>query len=282
MSQVVIFDLDETLGYFVEFGIFWEALIIYMKDHEANTPLSPCEFNDLLDLFPEFLRPNIVSVLNYLKHKKESGACNGVMIYTNNQGPAEWAVFIKNYLQYKINYNLFDRIIGAFKINGKCVEPCRTTHDKTYSDFIKCAKLPKNTQICYLDDVYYPKMINDNVYYIKVNPYIHNLSFEEIIKRVMKSKFGEKNITDSVYFEKFMLKIMSAYEYEYIEKMKDEMDIDKIITKKIMLHLQDFFNKKHRRHSKTKNKSSKKSNNNNNGNNGNERNNTKKNNTWKD
>ena len=31
VNKVVVFDLDETLGYFVEFGIFWEALQEYFK-----------------------------------------------------------------------------------------------------------------------------------------------------------------------------------------------------------------------------------------------------------
>ena len=35
------------------------------------------------------------------------------MIYTNNQGPKIWANMIKNYFDAKINYRLFDNIIGA-------------------------------------------------------------------------------------------------------------------------------------------------------------------------
>ena len=29
--KIVVFDLDETLGYFSEFGMFWDALKSYIK-----------------------------------------------------------------------------------------------------------------------------------------------------------------------------------------------------------------------------------------------------------
>ena len=33
-SKIVVFDLDETLGYFVEFGMFWDALKHYYKNKD--------------------------------------------------------------------------------------------------------------------------------------------------------------------------------------------------------------------------------------------------------
>jgi len=67
--KIVVFDLDETLGYFTQFGIFWDSLSDYLKIQ--NKPaLTQCDFNNILDLFPEFLRPNIINILNYLKEKK--------------------------------------------------------------------------------------------------------------------------------------------------------------------------------------------------------------------
>ena len=29
--KIVVFDLDETLGYFTELGLFWDSLIEYIK-----------------------------------------------------------------------------------------------------------------------------------------------------------------------------------------------------------------------------------------------------------
>jgi len=68
------------------------------------------------------------------------------MIYTNNQGPKSWAEGIKNYFDDKINYKLFDQIIAAFKIGENRVELCRTSNEKSVSDFLKCTKLPSNVR----------------------------------------------------------------------------------------------------------------------------------------
>ena len=95
--HIVVFDLDETLGYFVEFGMFWSAIETYY-----GRTLSQSEFNDTLDIYPEFVRPDIIDVLTFLKTKKQQKKCSHIMIYTNNQGPKEWAISIKNYFEYKM------------------------------------------------------------------------------------------------------------------------------------------------------------------------------------
>ena len=246
-SKIVVFDLDETLGYFLELGIFWDSLKSYIKQKKHTTVLTQDEFNQVIELYPEFIRPNILSVLKYLKRKSESGKCDGVMIYTNNNGPKEWVNHIKDFLQKKIGYRLFTQVISAFKVQGKQIEMCRTSYDKTMKDFINCTKIPKNTQICYLDDVFYPNMNHDNVYYIKVKPYVHDLTFEVMIHRFMKSEIGKSMVgeMDQQYFSNYMHDILSRFDYSYVEKTNKEYDIDKIVTKKTMIYLQDFFSEKY-------------------------------------
>ena len=240
--KIVVFDLDETLGYFTEFGIFWDCLIYYLKNKNEET-ITQSDFNDILDLFPEFLRPNIINILNYLKNKKQSLCCHKMMIYTNNSGPKEWAHHIIDYFSKKINYKLFDQLISAFKINGKVVEVCRTTHDKTYNDFIKCTKLPINAEICFLDDTFYPEMANDNIYYINVKPYYHDLKFEYMLDKFSKSDIGKKIINNDDNFIKIMNEHIKLYKYDCIDKETNEYEMDKIVGKQIIKHLQDFFNK---------------------------------------
>ena len=240
--KIVVFDLDETLGYFTEFGIFWDCLIYYFKNKNEHT-LTQSDFNDILDLFPEFLRPNIINILNYLKNKKQSLCCHKMMIYTNNSGPKEWAHHIIDYFSKKINYKLFDQLISAFKINGKVVEVCRTTHDKTYNDFIKCTKLPINAEICFLDDTFYPEMANDNIYYINVKPYYHDLKFEYMLDKFSKSDIGKKIINNDDNFIKIMNEQIKLYKYDCIDKETNEYEMDKIVGKQIVKHLQEFFNK---------------------------------------
>lgn len=243
MNKIVVFDMDETLGYFVEFGMFWDALLQYLP--QSTYKLDQREFNAILDLYPEFIRPNILSILNYLKHKKVAKECSKVMIYTNNQGPKQWIQYVKDYFETKIKYKLFDQIIGAFKVNGKRVEMCRTTYEKTLPDFIKCTNIPENTQICFLDDLYHPKMVYDNVYYIKVNPYVHDLSVDEMLQRFIRSGFGSKLLNGDISnFIQFMKSHIANYNFVYTTKIKGEYEFDKIMTKKTMIHLQIFFNKR--------------------------------------
>ena len=236
--KIIVFDLDETLGYFMELGMFWDALNAYIIEQQINLPINQSLFNKALDLFPEFLRPNILNILNYIKQKKLTNHCNKLMIYTNNQGSTEWVNYIRKYFEEKINYQIFDQIISAFKIRGKRVELCRTSHSKTHSDLIKCTKIPKNTQICFLDDLFHPNMTNENVYYINLKPYTHDLDFNEMITRLLNSDILD---TDVIHCRKFMLDFMKQYHHILVTKTKDTQIIDQIISKKILQHFQIFF-----------------------------------------
>ena len=245
--KVVVFDLDETLGYFVEFGIFWNCLQQYFNNHKMKYSLTQEDFNTTLELYPEFLRPNIMTLLKYLMYKKKSKCCHKMLIYTNNQGPNRWCKQLISYFENKINFELFDQIINAFKINGEVIEFCRTTHDKSFHDLVKCTKIPSNSQICFLDDHYYPEMANDNVYYINVKPYVHDLEIDEMIQRFWNSELREKifakhkNDEIKKMFEKNMNDLFEPYGYMVFEKTKEENNIDKIVSKQILIHLQNFF-----------------------------------------
>jgi len=180
------------------------------------------------------------------KTKKESKCCDKMMIYTNNNGPREWAKYIIEYFEKKINIKLVDQIIAAFKVNGQQVEICRTTHNKTHDDFIRCTKLPQNAEICFLDDTFHPGMSNENIYYINIKPYYYNLSFEEMLERFKNSELSKKyDIVEE--FEKIMLDRWKLYKYIYVEKDKKEYEIDKIVGKHIITHLHRFFNDKPKR-----------------------------------
>lgn len=241
VSKIIVFDLDETLGYFVEFGIFWSAINEYLKYISSKTQLDQSYLNQLLDLYPEFLRPNIVTILKYLKTKKEENKCHQVMIYTNNQGPKIWANMIKNYFDNKINYPLFDKIIGAFKVNGNIIEVCRSSNYKTYKDFIQCTKIPQNTQLCFIDDIYYPEMVHDNVYYINIKAYTHSLAYNIMIKRFLDSEILKSAITNRAECQEYIQTFMGRVMYDHNFKSKQEFMIDKIISKKILEHLETFF-----------------------------------------
>ena len=237
--KVVVFDLDETLGYFVEFGIFWECLTRQLRE-TTSIKLTQDDFSRLLDLYPEFLRPNILNILNYLKSKKINGSCEKVMIYTNNQGPKSWAQQLIHYFDSKLKYNLFDQIVCAFKVNGKRIEPNRTSHEKSYNDLLSCSntKIPSNAEICFLDDNYFPEMSHDNVYYIYVKPYKHDIEYSDMIHRLTNSRILEYGLQE----EEDLLKRMRTYNYTYVIKEDAEYEDDKTISKDILSYLRLFFN----------------------------------------
>ena len=168
-----------------------------------------------------------------------------MLIYTNNNGPKEWSHHIIKYFEKKIEYKLIDQLISAFKIDGKTVEICRTSHNKTHQDLIKCTKIPATAEICFLDDTFYPEMTNDNIYYINIKPYYYDLQFDYMIEKFKESNIGIRLINNNSQseFHSKMLDNIKLYNYEYINKDLKEYEIDKILGKHIIIHLQHFFNK---------------------------------------
>jgi hypothetical protein len=189
-GKYAVFDVDETLGYFSQFGAFVDALNNYYSDFSR---VVFDNFNELLDLYPEFIRPNMIEILKYVSEKRREGACKGIIIYTNNQGPRVWVANISKYFDYKVGTKVFDHIIAAFKVNGKIVQEGRTTQNKTYDDLVRVANIPKTSEICFVDDLNHPGMRHPNVLYINVKPYVETLPTSTLIKRYLDSNLG-KNI----------------------------------------------------------------------------------------
>jgi hypothetical protein len=236
-KKVVVFDLDETLGSFGQFGSFCMLLDDYYNDDNKAYSI----FNELLDLYPEYPRPYILNVLRYLLQKKKDGKCKAVMIYTNNQGERAWVEHIKTYFETKLKSKIFEQIISAFKVDGKIVEVNRTTHDKTIDDFFRCTKLPKDIEICFVDDLFHPKMEDENVYYIHVKGYKHYLPSSVIIKRFLNSNLAKDFKNNETEREKFTDFMMSRLNYNTPEKDEDDQEMDVIISKKMLEHMKNFF-----------------------------------------
>ena len=238
-KKIVVLDVDETLGYFVELGIFCDALTTTAWNHDAMAQYT--HFNHLMDVFPEFLRPNILDLLRFLKIKKDANECCGVMVYTNNSGPRMWVEHIIKYMESKLGAPLFDQIVAAFKVNGKIIEMGRTTHDKTYEDLLRCTKLPSNVEVCFMDDQMHSQMEHGQVYYINVKPYVHQLSVQMLIDRFIQSPVLRSTIRSVDDFGQGIAKLMHRFQSVYVPKDPMEQEIDTIISKKIMKHLNEFF-----------------------------------------
>ena len=233
--KIVVFDLDETIGYFTEISIFWDAL-----EHFYGHNLFANKFFELLDVFPEVFRPNIIHILDVLNKKKMKKACYKLFIYTNNQGPKSWVTMLSDYINTKIGHNVFDHIIAAYKVRGKQIEPKRTSHDKSVTDLISCTNIPENTEICFIDDLYHPLMDKDNVYYINIKPYRVSLSYEEMANRYYDRVLAKTTTIQKTVFVNNIVSYMKQYNYMVIKKSEEEIKVDAIVSKKLLSNLEDF------------------------------------------
>ena len=230
-NYVVAFDFDETLGNFTQVYRYWT----HMKSFLNCQRLDNIYFFSFLDLFPGFFRTGLFKILNILKKKKISGKCNLVIIYTNNNGPNYWVDMIISYINTKLDYKLFDRIIRPFKINGKIVEMCRTSNNKSHKDLLSCANLPNNSKICFIDDTFHGDMEHKNVTYIFIHPYIYNLDYDEIYKKYYRantSLFSKYNKTEAEfnrYMNKHVVNDVARVDKTIVEKNIDLLISDKII-----------------------------------------------------
>lgn len=235
-DKIVVFDLDETLGCFVELGMFCDAL-----EKATDKPIEKVHFFEIMTLFPEFMRPNIVNILSYLLDKKRRKDCKKIMIYTNNQGPRSWTENIAAYFSHILGEKVFDDIILAFKVKGKTVELCRTSHDKSVKDLVNCTKIPKDTKVCFLDDQFHPEMEHDNVFYINVKPYTANLPFKEMSERYY-AKYTHPDIKPDVFHTK-IIEHMKRYNFTVVTKSEESKKVDRVISKQIVIYLEEFFRK---------------------------------------
>jgi hypothetical protein len=51
------------------------------------------------------------------------------------------------------------------------------------------------------------------------------------------------NTSEENDFTQYMMTYMKRYRHDYVEKTKEAQNVDKILSKKILQHLQTFFNK---------------------------------------
>tara|TARA_B100001123_G_scaffold115438_1_gene134587 strand:- start:1470 stop:2279 length:810 start_codon:yes stop_codon:yes gene_type:complete len=243
---IFVFDLDKTIGYFTQIAIFLEAIEDYL-----NRKFTLKEFFKLLDIYPEIFRPDIFPIFKYIKTQKKKKKNIRVLIYTNNIGPKSWVHNIKKYIEHKLHFKLFNRTIAAWKVGNIVYEKCRTTHNKTYKDLLKCGRLKKNSKICFFDDQRHPDMINKNVTYLYLYEYQHDILFENMIKRFLKSSLSKmikkSNINE---FKEYIMDFAQndPLGFKYIEKPYKKNYNKKYILSQVKNFIkQDHFKNKSRK-----------------------------------
>ena len=249
-NKIFVFDLDETIGSFSELYNMYKTLE-FLKQNENKEIYKNDEeiIFALLDIFPEFFRYGISILFKYLYEKKKAKNVN-IYIYTNNKCiPTSWTSIIVKYMESIWDvHNLIDNIICAFKINNIIIEYNRTSQKKIYKDFITCIQLKKETEICFIDNLNFPGMKHRHVYYLRPKPYYHYVNRSDIINRTINSQFGlqlqkildcdEKSLYNKFisYYNENNLKL------ETYVKSKEEMELDILVSKKLLYHCKKFFN----------------------------------------
>ena len=178
----IVFDLDQTIGDFGAVGMLKDCVDNLYAMLRLNK-LSNKNAFDMFDLFPEMFRYNIFDILNQIKKINNVILNVKVYIYTNNNKNKEWVQLIADYMSYKLGFNVFTYIVAAYKVDNIQIEARRTTYEKTLEDLLTCTGLTKHDKICFIDDIYHPKMRRPNIYYINIAPYTHAYDFNNIVKK---------------------------------------------------------------------------------------------------
>jgi len=236
-KKIIIFDLDETLGYFTQLHFIWQDLI-------TKTNISPNKNNFfvLCDNFNEYFRTNIFEILKFIHKQKQKRIIDKCVIYTNNIGSPSWTYFIKDYIEYKIKEKVFDLCICGYDKNN--INNLRTTHEKCIIDLEKILNIDiEKTDLCFIDDRIHTKMKHSNTFYIKINPYYNELNFDDISIKLKYSSFGN-NFKNDEEFDKF-LKILkntindNIYYYNSNNSIKRKIKDSNLLLSKINIFVFD-------------------------------------------
>jgi len=251
LNKVIVFDLDETIGHFEEVAIFLSGLQSIMGKNQIPDKY----LVKLLNLYPGFFRVGIMNIFKTLVHEKKKNPNLKVVIYTNNMGPRSWTLLIEKYINKKLKYKLFDKVITAYRLHEKY--NYRTTHDKTHYDLVKTTGYnTKETRFLFIDDQSHPGMIHPNITYLKVRPYIYVIPFHQMINMFVNSKNGYIiPAKDKIKFKKSLYQYMTN-----VSSFNNYNTSQTKITKKghkqmymIKIKLNDFLNIKKTRKRKNHN-----------------------------
>ena len=218
----MVFDFDETIGYFSQLGLIIDSL-----ENHIKRKITQEETFHLLDIFPNFFRPGIFELFKLIKKEKKKNKWLKMVIFTNNVGPKQWVPLILKYIEKKLDCeNFFDKVIGAWKVKGEDNprEECRSSYDKSYDDLMKCYSMLEKYKICFLDDVIHQKMQHKNVDYLHLKAYRHEISYDTIVDTLLNSsKFKEfiKKRSDFLqYLKEYLNK--EFFEYKHVTKLTEK------------------------------------------------------------
>jgi len=277
--NIVVIDMDETMGYFTEIAYFCNLLENYYQNNEndlfkeyltigqdttiSQAPaylLSDEHFFNILQTFFMYIRPSIFTILLRVFLSKKSFR-DKVVLYTNNQSSKSWCERIVRFFEHHFRENytnnggkLFDHIIGAYKVNDFQVEMLRTRHEKCVFDLINCIGLPTNSsgalseniRILFLDDIVHEQMIHPSVKYILCKPYVYCYDYRYMVEAYyvtfMKDFHAVHYLNHDYYKTRFTTYMLShLLSFGCLQKTNDDYLEHVWVSLKIVEEVKRFF-----------------------------------------
>ena len=223
INKVIVFDLDHTIGDFFVVGMIWNFM------EKINLKLNQIDFNNICSLFPDILRYNIVSILNYICVRKSINNTIKILLYSNNKKGIKWIKLIVCYLQYKVNCKIFYKVIE--------------NNNKSYKDLLIKTGIPKRAKLLFIDDHYHSHMESNKVVYLNIKPYNNYTLNITIINSFINSTFFYNKIPHSNRVN--IINLFKKYveiNNKNKEKTRNEKKVDIIVSRMILNHIQRFLN----------------------------------------
>ena len=212
MDKNIVFDFDETIGYF-------EQIIEMIQYTKKNSKEDVFHF---LKLFPFVFRTNIFDIFYYIVRLKKEKKINSVILYSNNNNDV-FIGYVLSYIHEILNYNLFDLTISLNQTHNK---------NKNMTDLLNYSNglINKNSSIFFIDDKEYDDVKNSKncKYYIKCESYKYAYTYS-IIEYIFTM-----NIPNYIINEK------TQKTQKTIKKNKISQSIYEIISKEIINKLRIF------------------------------------------
>ena len=183
MDKNIVFDFDETIGYFEQII----EIIIYTKKTSKN------DVFNLFKLFPLVFRTNIFDIFFYIVRLKKEKKIKSVILYSNNNNDI-FIGYVIAFIHETLKYSLFDLSISLNQTHNK---------NKNVSELLKYSNglLNKKSSIFFIDDKEHEEMKSIK-YYIKCESYKYIYSNSEIEKKLnikLNHYFKNKKISQSIY-----------------------------------------------------------------------------------
>ena len=88
-------------------------------------------------------------------------------------------------------------------------------------------------------------MRSNLVDYINIKPYSFNIPYVKMIDRFLHSNLGKELVHYNYYdFKNKIIREVNRYKFNTYEKSIQEIKVDKIVTKQMMIYIQNFIKKK--------------------------------------